>query len=252
VRPRSYVARGELTSPKWCRAFAAGCGGDLVDHTHLVDLTRPMALFGSVKLWDSFTLVRCLGHEFYYGDHAYFRRFEFYRVTRNALMHDGTSGEPDYARLRALGVKIRPWRPGGRHVLVCPPDKAFGVLHGFDADVWLADVLEQLAAATDRPIRVRTRLGAETRPRSLLDDLRGCHALVTYTSNAAVEALLEGVPVICTAQCSASAMGISDPGEIESVTRPDGREAWAARLAANQWTLAEIAQGDCWRAIGEE
>lgn len=217
-----------------------------------IDISRPAALFGSPKLWDQFQLfIRKSPLPWFYGDHAYFGRFKFYRVTRCRYMHDGVSGRPDYDRLRRFGVDPKPWRKNGRHILICPPDRVFARLMGFDADEWIRDTVASLARATDRPIRMRGRLGAETRDRGLHADLVDCWALVTYTSNAAVEAIIAGVPAVVTGECAASAISISDPKLIETVECSEDRHTWAARLAANQWSLDEIASGECWRAIGK-
>lgn len=244
--PIAYAAAGERTSPRWCYAFAKGCGGK-VRYRGLKP--GPVAMFGSPALWNILSEARAEGRDWYYGDHAYFRRFEYYRVTRNAYQHDG-SGCARGRRLEALGVTIGPWRKAGNHVLVCPPDAAFAALHGFDADGWLAGVLDTLGRQTDRPVHVRGRLGAE-HGKPLAADLAGAWALVTYTSNAAVEAVIAGVPVFCTGACAASAMGLSDLAAIETPAMPYGRAQWARNLAANQWTFEEMKRGDCWRAIGD-
>lgn len=231
------------TSPKFGRAFAAGCGGMLYFDSLI--RTGPVAMFGSPALWSVLQEAQTSGHDWFYGDHAYFGRFQFYRVTRNAWQHDG-SGDAGPERFRLFGIEITPWQRDGRHVLVCPPDGPFAKLMGFDADAWLADVLAQLGMHTERPVTVRRR-DAST---PLAEALRDCWALVTYMSNAAVEAVLAGVPVFCLGPCAARTMGLSDLSLIESPIRPDGREQWAWNLASNQWTLSEIASGECWRAIG--
>lgn len=133
-------------------------------------------------------------------------------------------------------------------MLICPPGEIYGRLHGFDAAAWLADVRAALSAHTDRPVRIRPKSDRQKRP--LAADLEGAHALVTCASNAAVEALCAGVPVFVTKPCAAAAMASGPLGRIETPDYPDGRDDWAACLAANQWTLQEIADGDCWRAIG--
>lgn len=242
MKPATYcVRRG--TSPKFGRAFSSGCRGPLYRDT--IYRPGPVAMFGSPPLWDILQRTRREGFDWYYCDHAYFRRNRYYRVTRNAYQHDG-SGHAKDDRFRSLNIPMRPWRTSGRHVLVCPPDQAFASLMGFDAEGWLAGVLSELAAHTDRPIRVRGRHGNAS---PLVADLADCWALVTYTSNAAVEAVLEGVPVFCTARCAGLAMGTHNLSMIETPLTPD-REQWAWNLAANQWTLSEIALGHCWRAIG--
>lgn len=245
MTPVAYVAVGEKTSPRWCRAFAQGCGGTVAPQRRLHP--GPVAMFGSRRLWGLLEQARAEGRDWYYGDHGYFGRFTFYRVTRNAHQHTGR-GEPAYTRLKALGVTVAPWRRGGGHVLVCPPDQIFAGLFGFDGQAWAENIVAELRGRTDREIRVRSRHGNQDRP--LWADLEDCWALVTFMSNAAVEAVLAGVPVFCTGRCAALTMGSDDLSLIESPRRPHGRRRWAAVLAANQWTMDELRDGACWEAIG--
>jgi hypothetical protein len=72
---------------------------------------------------------------------------------------------------------------------------------------------------------------------------------VCWTSNAAVDAVLAGVPVFCTSPCAAYRMGHADLSKIETPHFPPDREQWAWSLAANQWTLREMASGQCWREL---
>lgn len=206
-------------------------------------------MFGSPGLRG--VLDRCTedGFDWYYCDHAYFERFRYFRVTRNAFQHDGL-GDAEPERWESLGIPFRPWRRGGRHILVCPPDAGYARMHThIDPAAWLADVLSRLRAVTDRPIRVRDRHAFEKYGVPLLADLDDAWALVTHASNAAVEAVIAGVPVFCLGECAALAMGRLELERIEQPLYPD-REPWLWSLATNQWTLAEIAAGLCWRAIG--
>lgn len=244
--PVSYVARGERTSPKWCAAFAAGCGGDMATDGKL--RPGPVALFGSPKLWPPLLQAQAEGRDWYYGDHGFFGRGTYYRIAKNAYQHDGApdGDEVDYARLERLQLAIAPWQKSGRHVLVCPPDERFAKLHGFKAAIWTKNVIETLKRHTDRPIILRPRLGTRAPLAVALSD---CWALVTYSSNAAVEAVLAGVPVFCTARCGASYMARTDLSRIEDPLMLEGREKWAATLAANQWTLEEIEAGMAWERL---
>jgi len=249
VIPVSYAVSSERTSPIFCLSFAAGCGGRVVYDLRL--RSGPVAMFGSQQLTAILKKARAHGRAWYYGDHGYFRRFKFYRVTLNAFQHDGLTGKGDPARLKELGVKVRRWRKGGRHVLVCPPDAAYAARNNFSEIEWLNDVRAVIEANSDRPIRVRDRVGAERNPVSLEDDLEGAWALVAHHSNAAVEALIVGIPVFVTGDCAALQMACTDLKKIETPCYPEGRARWASVLAANQWTLDEMAAGDCWRKIAE-
>jgi len=243
----SYVTWNERTSPLWCKAFSKGCGGDICDDGEL--RPGPVAMFGSARLWGILEQAQGEGRDWFYGDHGYFGRFRYYRITRNDYQHRGV-GIPDFARFRAHNIPIRPMRSGGRHILICPPDEKFARLMRFNAGKWLSHTLEILRTHTSRPLIVRSRAQAAS-GRPLAEDLIDCWALVTYMSNAATEAILNGIPVFCLGRCSASSMGSRDLSLIERPILPgvELREHWAAVLAANQWTLPEMADGTAWRAL---
>lgn len=186
---------------------------------------------------------------FYFCDNSYFdeSRQQYFRVTRNALQHSG-AGSSDGSRFRALGVEIRPWRVSGEHVVICPHSEHFmRRIALYDGD-WTADAKAALRERTGRELRVRNwspdkgKLAA-----SLQDDLANAHALVTWSSAAAVTAVLAGVPVVCMGPCAVAPMGgrIED---IEALPTPE-REKWAGVLADAQWTLAEMRSGDAWEAL---
>ena len=196
----------------------------------------------------------------FYADNGYFKAGKteesFFRVTRNGLQHDGRGENPDLSRWCALGLNLWPWRRRGEYVIVCPPSRLFASLMGFSADKWLEVVVARIKSATKRPIRVRMKMSWHevkmARIPPLAEELPNAWALVTHSSNAAVEALVAGIPVFCTDPCAAAVMGKRDVLEIESPAYPADRERWAAVLANNQWTLPEMRDGTCWRMLKGE
>jgi len=244
--PVSYVAHGENTSPIFCSNFSKGCGGMTVQSNELYP--GPISLFGSAQLWKSILLQAIAEkRDWYYGDHAYFGRMKYYRITKNRFQHDGI-GKPDYGRLKRFNIEIKNWKDYGHHIVICPPDQRFADLFGFSADAWLRHICYELRRFTNRRLIIRDRRNLDTIP-PLEEHLRDSWALVTHMSNAAVESVLEGIPVFCTGECAGVTMGTSDLSKIETPERPDWREKWAATLAANQWTMDEMHRGECWRSI---
>lgn len=242
MKPNIYMAENELTSPRFCEAFAIGSKGEIVKHY----TPGPWAGFGSPQVWH--TLIRAMkeGHDFYYGDHAYFGRGKFYRVTKNRFQHTGI-GKGDMRRLARFYDTVKRWQKGGRHIVLCPQSdnhhERFGELR------WAQRVRETLAQFTDRPIVQRKK--KDEKP--LIEDLQGAHCLITHTSNAAVEAILNGIPAICTGDCAASIMSLSDPANVEKPFYPDyDRLQWASVLASNQFTLDELRTGECWKVVNNE
>lgn len=240
--PVSYAVQGEMTSPKFARAFAAGCGG----RVSFADVLEPgeVAIFGSPQRWRMIQQAMAEGR-CCYADHGYFGRGAFLRITRNALQHDGT-GIYHQRRFLTFGIPVQPWRKTGRHIVLCPNGAEYFALFGIDVQQWIASVKADLAQYTDRQVIVRWKR-SET---PLAADLVDAWAVVAYSSNAAVEAVLAGVPVFVLAPFAAAArMGLSNLSQIEQPIYPDGRWSFAAALAANQWTLEEIAGGVAWREL---
>jgi hypothetical protein len=109
--------------------------------------------------------------------------------------------------------------------------------------MWLDKVLSALAASTDRPIVVRDKPLRNPDMPPFEEALKTAWAVVCHSSRVANEAILAGVPAFVTAPCAALPVAGTDLTKIEDPHRPDGREEWAAWLAANQWTVPEIVSG---------
>lgn len=252
-----YPQPGKAKSERILGAFCAGAGGRVDRRRQLFD--GPAAFYGTVGIETLFHQARRRaeqgGEAFYYLDNAYFdcARERYFRASRNALQ--AIAARPDYGRLADLGVRVAPWRRGGAHVLVVEQSEYFlREIGGYPAGAahWRDMVVRRLRAQSDREIRIRPWQRDKAKAsRTLGDDLAGAWALVTHASSAAVEALLAGVPVFMTGDGAANEFSLGLEA-IEAPWRPDGREEWAGRLAASQWTLEEMRAGTAWRALTEE
>lgn len=206
------------------------------------------AFYGIVHIEKLWAEVLHRSHSYYYIDNSYFDcvRGGQFRVTQDALQDSGT-GDPDWNRYAKLGIKPKPWRKGGKHILVVAQSDYFmqNIAMWPHGNVgWQHYVLGQLRAVTDRQIIFRhwsrdKRALAST----LAKDMEGAWAVVVHTSAAANEALLAGLPVFTTGPCAASAMAGANLSSIEQPCFPEDRERWAAALAAKQWTLDELRAG---------
>ena len=76
------------------------------------------------------------------------------------------------------------------------------------------------------------------------------HALVTHSSNVAIEAACLGTPVFVAPTSAAAPVGRVDLADIEMPIYPD-REPWLAHLAYNQFSFEEIRSGEAWRMLLE-
>ncbi len=213
----------------------------------------------------------------YEPDYPKFEQRIYYSVGFGGLKNRGeyhnSLAKPD--RWDALGVELKPWRTGGRHVLLVGQP-----LHGIssqhtDVYAWYAQVAAKLAkhlpgvpvvyrphprvatirsspkrrAADEKAVRKAVG-GLDLRysaNRFLEDDLADARLCVTLTSNAGVVAAVEGVPVMAWDKGS-MAWDVSARDWDALDLRPN-RNAWARRLAYAQWTPLEIRLGDCWHHL---
>lgn len=243
-RPVYYYLPHVSSSKKLRRPFMRGFGADVVQHTDVIE-GRDYCMFGDPTLWDTMLAGFSMENQrTFYVDHAYLKRFTYYRMTINALQHNGI-GYDDPTRFSKLNIKIMPWRKKGDKILVCPPDRIFADLIGLNVAVWLTDVIATLKQNTDRKIVIRTRHSSVP----LQKHIRDSYAVVTHMSNIAVDAIIDGVPVFLTGESAASPMALSDLTKIEEPNYPDNRRQWASVLANNQWTPDEIASGLCKRML---
>jgi hypothetical protein len=248
-----YAAKGKSKARVLCEAFLQGAGGGSVFQPPPRNLAPGGAVFFGVTeptehLWAQ---ARGRGSEWYYLDNAYFdaARGRLFRATRNGVQATGEE-PPDWARWAKLGIRIQPWNKCGRRILLVVQSETYmNVVAGRRAG-WWKQALATLRAHTDREIRIRGWRSNKMALQSTLGEaLRDCWALVTWSSAAANEALIAGVPVFVPGQCAASRMGLGDLSRIESPVYPDGRARWAAALAGRQWSLEELRDGTAWRAV---
>ncbi len=248
-----YPCRGKAKSVNICVAFAEAASGQLVvDNTKLE--AGPVFFWGvdasNVNLW----LQAKARGDYYYGDNSYFdgtSRGEYFRITRNRLQHSG-EGQTDGTRFIALDIPITVKRGSGSHIVVCPQSDYFMTnVIGYRGD-WLKQTVAELRDLTDREIRVREWNRDKAKAQATLAaDLAGAHALVTWSSAAAVTAALAGVPPFVGGDCPARFVGNDDISYIENphLGSAISRLQWAGVLADNQWTLEEIRTGVAWAAL---
>jgi len=144
---------------------------------------------------------------------------------------------------RDLVPEFKPLRRKGTHVLIAMPGEEFGRAHGLAMRPWMDTIVDRVKAATKRPIRVRDRL-AKTK---LQDDLRDCWAVVTHSSNVAVDAVLAGIPVFVepTSMAVPVSNSVRSIDNLEEPFFPDDDllGTWWASLMCQQFTFGEMSSG---------
>lgn len=247
----AYPVAGKLKSVDLCRAFVQGCGG-VIAHAP-AQLLDGAAFFYGVDISNQHIFDQVLreGREFFYCDNAYFDkvRQKYFRITRNRLQHNGI-GISDGARFRALGITMLAWRPRGGHVVVCPQSDHF--MRNIAKNENGLNELVDRVAGTHKSCELRVRSWSPDKgalAATLEDDLRGALGLITYSSAAAITAVLNGIPVACDESCAAWVMSSDIFDVAAQPIEWVERHKWAYVLADNQWTLDEMRSGQCWAGI---
>jgi len=149
-------------------------------------------------------------------------------------------------------------RDGGAYVLLAGQCRGDRAVAGTNIALWARDTARQLQELTDLPIRFRPHPqelspwdvhGVATSDRTLAEDLAEAAFVVTFNSNAGVDAALAGVPVVAVDE-GAMAWPIA-AHELTATPVLPGRRTWATQLAFCQWTAQEIETGEAWEALRE-
>jgi len=246
---------------QYINQFAVGSGGHITntDHFQYDASGAPIVMRGILK---HKIMRRCWQDQrpFYYMDTGYFgnaRWKVWHRIVPNDLQHSDILPRPA-DRWTSMKISLRPRRHGRRIIVAAPDDKPCS-FYGVDQATWVKDTVATLEKHTDRPIVVRQRASqridrVQNDPlRTILQD--DVHALVTFNSNAAVESVLEGVPVFVTAPThAAAAVGNRDLSLIECPVWPDQDKlhAWACHLAYGQFHVDELRDGTAYRILNED
>jgi len=249
-----YAQKGKMFDPV-LESFTMGCGGQITTWSKSKQSMTPVILRGITKRKEM-NACRAVDRDFYYIDTGYFgngKKKTFHRVTKNDVQNFGPIIDRPRDRLAATGFQPCKFYRGSK-ILVAPPSQKLLNLYDIDLEQWLDSVLSEISARTDREVVVRRKPGrtARTSDNSMAHALKqDIHCLVTFSSIAAGEALLNGKPAItlgpnaAAALCSQSLHDINEP----YVPTLDEVEAWAAHISYCQFTEVEMRDGTAWRIL---
>ena len=183
----------------------------------------------------------------------------YFRIVKGGLhTKNGKSGSVERLGIleqQGIDVKFKGWSDG-EHILLCPSSPTVTqFINDISQDEWVESVKSELRQHTDRPIKFRNkpRPGNEWWNTSIKDDLNNCHCLITNMSLAAVDAVLNQVPVLTHAHNIAYKMSINNLPNINTPYKPSRKEVepWLNMLSHNQFTIPEIEDGTAYRILNE-
>lgn len=194
------------------------------------------------------------------------RTWEYWRVsvdshhpTQHLMRVDHPSD-----RFEKLGLKVKPWRSSGRHIVFAGSSAKYHEFYGLhDPTRYAEKIFKQIRRVTqNREIVYRPKPSwhdavpidgttYSTGPESILDVLQGAHCLITHGSNACFEATLNGVPSIILGDGVAKPISSTDLNDIvrPKTAKDKERNQWLWNLAYWEWTMTEMHSGETWKHI---
>tara|TARA_B100001113_G_scaffold274848_1_gene229442 strand:+ start:2335 stop:3204 length:870 start_codon:yes stop_codon:yes gene_type:complete len=166
---------------------------------------------------------------------------------------------------------LKPWKQTGDNILLLGQHDASEQWTGMPSmNVWFEQQINQIRKHTTRPILIRPHprnpVGFDTkkyknvsvaRPimdRHTIDDtnfkdtLKNAWAVVNHSSNPAMEAVINGIPVFVSESSLCFDVGNHSLENINNPLMPD-RQQWANKLSYTEWFPEEIAKGLPWTKI---
>lgn len=234
-------------------------------------------LRGSEKLIKNCILNK---KDFLYIDHAYFMRGHnrgyqsYYRTILNDLHCNYIDENSTDNRLKMFNVKPKNWKKDGSLILICPPTDA--IINFYEEENWLDNILKDLRKYTDRPFKIKFKKVSENKKKykvgentilkqinkswrekyknfvcdgPIEEDYKKAWCLITFSSTVALDAILNGIPVICGKECCAYPVAQHSLDKIEDPIYPDIYK-WLCTLANHQFSREEMASGYAWKFLG--
>jgi hypothetical protein len=257
---RAYPRRETL-------AGVQAAGDMLMTHADSSQLTRDCA----VVTWNNYGLAKRFAGQCKQagGKHVVMENGYLKREAGYYLMNlDGFNGNEKAtpndspARWDKLGIELKPWVKDGAYILVCAQRGKYNYSPMAMPSIWPDAVLNSLRKRTSMKLVYKPhpeRVVTLKQPPSncevldhrtpLSDCLPRAFAVVVWTSNAATDALINGVPVFyCGPTIACADLATKGINTIEQPRYPE-REKTFYDLAWRQWHVNELQSGKAWRYV---
>lgn len=156
-------------------------------------------------------------------------------------------------------ITLKEWRTGGKEILVVPPSYHTAKWYGIDRTEWEEYYVNEIKKHTDRPINVRHKFKGNAQDvtvsaknkKDLYEDLNNAHAIVSFHSMCASQAVVHGVPSFCSEHSPAAPVSLSlkELDQIDNPLYSAERLQWLYSLLGSQFTEGEMKSGNAYRYI---
>ena len=204
-------------------------------------------------------------------------------IKRNTTWKMGINGinrDADFAnqsyddkRWPKFNIEMRPWKQTGNVIVICGQHNTSEQWKGMpNIQTWCEEQIRIIRKYCDKPIVIRphprntfqfdekkykhVRLNLPKRDWTTYDDtdfkkvLASTWAVVNHSSNPAMEAVFNGIPVFVSQHSLSHDVGNETVADILHPAMPS-RLRWANWLSYTEWTTQEIRDGEPWARIRE-
>jgi len=222
------------------------------------------------KVWNEF---RSKGKPVVVLEVGGLRRNKSFKVGINGINRDAdfANQEFDDKRWPLFEHELRPWNPTGDIIVICGQHDSSEQWKGLPRmSQWIEQQIREIRKYTTRPILVRphprnviqfkesnfnnVKVRLPKRDYRTYDDtdfkatLGRTWAVVNHSSNPAMEAVIQGIPVFVSESSLCHDVGNIKLADINTPAMPN-RLAWANKLAYTEWFEDEIEKGLPWTRI---
>jgi hypothetical protein len=201
------------------------------------------------------------------------KRNSTWKIGINGINRDAdfANDEFDDKRWPKFNIEMKPWKQTGNTIIICGQhDASHQWREKPSMNDWVEQQIIEIRKYSNFPILVRphprnvfdlnekkysnVRLGKPQRDTSTYDDtdfkktLKSAWAVINYSSNPAIESVINGIPVFVSESSLCYDVGNHSLSKIENPTMPERRQ-WANKLAYTEWTVSEIREGLPWARI---
>jgi len=222
------------------------------------------------KIWEQY---RAQGKPVIVIEVGGLRRNQSFKIGINGINRkaDFANQEVDNKRWPLFKHTFKPWNPTGDIIVICGQHDASEQWKGLPRmSTWIEQQINEIRKYTTRPILVRphprnhiqfrendfknVKIRLPKRDYKTYDDtdfkatLERTWAVVNHSSNPAIEAVINGIPVVVSEYSLCHDVGNLGFADINTPAMPN-RQNWANMLSYTEWFKDEIQKGIPWSRI---
>jgi len=201
------------------------------------------------------------------------RRNQSFKIAINGVNRkaDFADQDVDDTRWPLFNHTFKPWKQTGDNIIILGQHHASEQWNGMPSmNVWFEQQINEIRKHTTRPIQIRSHprnpvgfdfakykhvsLAPPVMDSNTIDDtnfkdtLKDAWAVINHSSNPAMEAVINGIPVFVSADSLCYDVGNHSLTHINNPKMPN-RQEWANKLSYTEWFENEIEVGLPWRRI---